>query len=610
MWLLTIVLLCGLLGLAAVFVIQGRLAACRSVPLLANNLLPNPRLEPAAGTPGMPAGWSRGANGIELRGPGIGSGEGFDLDGDGRALQLIGIANFVQTPPITVSPETSYCFAGRALTDSDKRSTTRLQVDFRWLDGAGTLVAEDSSSWQPVVLWTPEAPPAGWAPIHAAFQAPPGAATLQVRLRPASDDRVYLDAMQVQWTTNRERRTANGSPQASAVVVQPWPNGARAAVSFSFDWETAMGGLIHSRSVDDPNFDQDPLLRGMRMREGVTTTLALWRDYNIRATYYANGYNFLLGNTERRTFMGDPTFAWARTEPPYNWRSTTWLTTPWFARDPYGTVQSDPAWYFGDLVPLLQAAGHDIQSHTFSHFYGGFANAREWRADLDTWRTVAAEREVPPARSLAFPWSSSAGMSDDNWHALAEAGITSATRTNRSQPQYQVVHADDPHCRPLPGHEAILACPDFYLTPRSAPEALQLLDRVIATQGMIDLWAHTEEVTSPEQIAAWRAVAGEAARRRDAGTLWIAPLAEIADWQQALENVRIENVALRYAEPERTLSFRITNGSSRQLKGLTVQLPFNPQHVTANGAALHAQFSIVQVDLAAGQTLEVLAWPV
>jgi hypothetical protein len=404
--------------------------------------------------------------------------------------------------------------------------------------------------------------------------------------------------------------------------VEPWPEGHRAALSFSFDWETAMGGLIHSRS-DDPSSGQNALDRAMRMRQGITTTLDLFRPYGIRATYYANGYNFLLGNTERRHFMGDPIFAWATRKN--GWPDDTWATTPWFAKDPYSTARTDPGWYFGDLIPLLQRDRQDIESHTFSHFYGGRADLAAWRADLAAWNAVAAERGVAPARSLAFPWSGSDGMSDANWDELATAGVTSVTRTSWSQRQYDLFGRDKqgatsaPFCRPVPGHERILACPDFYLTVRSAPLALKQIDDAIAAGGMIDLWAHTEEVVSPDQIAAWGQVVGYAAQQRDAGRLWIAPLAEIADWQQALDKVRTQN------HPEGTrprtenldsmhpLSFAVINENSRDLHRLTLSLPFKVQRVTANGSDAGSQFSVLGstlvLDIGAGETLEVQAWP-
>jgi hypothetical protein len=616
-----IVLLSGaLLGVGgAVPVIRGRLDACKAVPVLAGELLHNASLLPG-GASGLPEGWGRAAGGVELRGPAV-DGEGFDLDGDGRALQLIGIANYVETPPSTVRPGGTYCFSGRALTDSEKGSQTRLRVVFNWRDSQGRTLAEDASGWQEVVLWRPEAPPAEWSSIGAAFQAPAGAATLAVRLQPASDDRVYLDAMHIRsggrleigdWRLGANPQSPISNPQ-SPISVAPWPNGARGALSFSFDWETSMGGLIHSLR-DDPQ-NGSALSRGLRMREGITTTLSLFRPHGIRATYYANGYNFLFGNTERRQFMGNPTFAWADDTPPHRWPNDHWATTPWFADDPYGTVQSHPAWYFGDLVPLLLREGQDIQSHTFSHLYGGFASVEEWRADLREWGAVAAERGVPPARSLAFPWSGSAGMSDDDWRALEQAGITSVTRTS-GYAQYRLVSAERPHCAPVPGHERILACPDFYLhDAETAAQALKLIDRAVEAGGMIDLWAHTEEVVTPEQIAAWGQVVEYAARQRDAGALWIAPLVEIAGWQQAITQVRTENREPRTKNQgsENQLSFAVINESQRDLQGVTVLLPPEIERVTVNGEDSGSRFSVLGsalvLNIQAGETLEVLAWP-
>lgn len=608
-------IVCLLVGVAGLILYgRQRIAQCAYVPLLADNLLPNAALLPGD-DPGMPQGWGRAAVGVELRGPAI-DGEGFVVDADGRSLQLIGIANYVQTPPVPVRPDRTYCFTGLALTDSDKGSPTRLRVSFHWHDAANQPLAEDSSLWQPVVLWQPDNPPEGWSPIRAAFRAPPAAASLLVRIQPSSDDRVYLDAMRVRSggdaLLSEHVRVAPPSANRQSPGINPWPNNHRAALSFSFDWETAMGGLIHSRSVDDPYADEDPEARGLRMREGITTTLAIFRPHDIRATYYATGYNFLLGNTARQQFMGNPTYTWA--SRANRWASDRWQTTPWFALDPYGTVQSHPAWYFGDLIPVLQDAQMDIQSHTFSHFYGGLVRADDWRADIAAWNSVAAERGVPPQRSLAFPWSSSAGMSDASWDVLAAAGITSVTRLS-DQAQFNLFPQDatglviEPRCRPIPGHAHILACPDFYLTPESADQALAQINRARDEGGMIDLWAHTEEVVTAGQIAAWERVVRYAAAQDD---LWIAPLREIAEWQHALAEISIQMVDDSGQDDAAPLRFAVINDGSRDLSGVTLTLPFETHHVTIDGQTLESPIANLQsliLDVRAGQTLEVQAWP-
>jgi peptidoglycan/xylan/chitin deacetylase (PgdA/CDA1 family) len=604
-------LLIGVLGLY-LFAAQRR-ASCAAVPFFSAELLPNADFA-AIGATGLPSGWERAAGGVELRGPDI-DGQGFDLDGNGRALQLIGIANSVRTPAIQVQSNQVYCFSGYSLTDSPLRSATRVRLAFEWYDAEQQLLATATTNWQPVTLWTPENPPRDWSPLQGAARSPADAASLRVRIEPASDDRIYLDALAV-----RAGGAALLTPQPDAAIATdlpqalPWPNARRAAVAFTFDWETTMGGLIHSRSVDDPNFDQDPVLRGMRMRQGITTTLALFETYGVRATYYATGYNFLAGNTERRIFMDDPTFAWAN--PSNGWLSERWQTTPWFADDPYGTIASDPAWYFADLTPHLLQAGHEIQSHTFSHLYGGLADADLWQADLQTWNSVAAEQQVGPARSLAFPWSGSAGMSDANWDALERAGISSVTRLS-DQTQYNLFRLDaagivrEPDCRDLPGREGgILACPDFYLTPERADLAIAQIEHTVAYGGMIDLWAHTEEVVTPAQIAAWEHVVRTAVEHPD---VWVAPLSEIADRRQAIAALEISLVPDDTGDNIQRIMLH--NPGNIDLYGLTLRSPLALERATLAGDDLPLRVdptdgtTLLLLDLAAGETREVWLWP-
>jgi hypothetical protein len=208
-------------------------------------------------------------------------------------------------------------------------------------------------------------------------------------------------------------------------------------------------------------------------------------------------------------------------------------------------------------------------------------------------------------------------MSYANWDALAAAGITSVTRTNWSQDQYDLFQRDGdgftaaPRCRPAPGHERILACPDFYLTAERAALGRNQVDAALAAGGMIDMWAHTEEVTTPEQIAAWRTVVAYAAQQRDAGRLWIAPLAEIAGWQAAVAELSIEKETWRNQGDEsmQMLSFAVHNISQRDLSGVTLKLPFQPKKIMIDGMIFNAQFSMLHLDLRAGQTVEVQAWP-
>ncbi len=503
-------------------------------------------------TSALPDGWSAGAPGVR-----IGS---FSADGIGASVHMLGIATWLGLPTQDVVPGQAYCVRMVALADSPSMTAVRS----RWIwTGANGLRVERLGSWQAVRAWAGRDDARPWSTIVDHDTAPIGATHLEVRIEPASDDRLYLDMIEFR-TSVLARRLPDVATQTTPLTIRPWPAGYNAAVSFSYDWETTMGGLVHSRSIDDPNAGQDPLIRGMRMREGLTNTLALFAPHHYPATYYVNGYNFLWGNSERRLFMGNPTFAWASQHN--GWRGDAWVQQPWFSVDPYGDYKSHPAWYFGDLIVPVVRAGHDVQSHTFSHFYGGLASPEEWQRDVLAWNTIAAERNVLPATSLAFPWSSSAGMRYDTWQTLVDAGITSLTRTswNPKLPQYHIVSAAEARCRALPGHESIMVCPDFYLTVKSQDAAMDILARIRQTDGMIDYWAHTEEVYTPDQIAAWRRVVDATAA---AGDVWVAALKDIALRQQVVDAIDVRFVN----DGERGI-FRLHNSSKHGITQLQLRL--------------------------------------
>jgi peptidoglycan/xylan/chitin deacetylase (PgdA/CDA1 family) len=575
------------------------------------DLLPRFDDAPLSEAAPLPPGWT-----AAVRGPARLA--EYTVGGQGRSLLLIGIANNLTSPELLVVPGRRYCLIAQALTDrapAPNLGSARVQVRFHWLDAFGQALGESHGPWLEVK--TPEG--GGWSLLRISALAPAGTARLRLSFHPASDDPLFFDELHLRaggvWLPEQAGLVVPAH-EAGPLTLGAWPEGKAAALAFSFDWETSMGGLIHSRSAGDPNFDQNPLERGLRMRQGLTETLKIFAPYGMRATYYATGYNFLSGNRERRTFMGDPVYAWAT--PANRWRND-WSRRPWFGDDPYTDNQDlalqGAAWYFGDLVPLLQRAGQDIQSHTFAHFYGGFVTPEDWRQDLAAWQEVAAAHGLAGPTSIAFPWSSSGGMSDAAWRVLADAGITSVTRLS-DQAQYQLFAYEDdvplaPRCRTLPGHASILACPDVYLTPGQREEkAIRAIDAAVAAGGAVDIWAHTEEVISPEQIATWQRVVAYAAGRPD---LWIAPLAEIAAWQQARARVELTTAPL----PERGLRASVTNGSAQRLDGLTLKLPFAPAHgqlldqagrVLAVYDAAQESRQIV-ITLEAGQTLEVRVWP-
>ncbi|MGB9722615.1 MAG: polysaccharide deacetylase family protein [Chloroflexia bacterium] len=557
------------LALAGLLVLAG-LAAWRlyrrpaaSLPLYAHsNLLVNPGFQEDADGDGRPDGW-------ELGPAAEWSTWTITPEPGGHSLRLTGSASYARSVPVAVRPGKRYRLTWQALTDGEHPN--RMQAVFLWENSRREVIVRQAGEWQ-------EVPARGWRRLSAEGQAPTEAVGLTVLLRPAGDDPLYLDELHL---------------AEEGVRLEPYPDYARAALAFTFDWETAMGGLIHSRSDDgyDPATAE---MRGLAMRQGAENLLLLLERYDLRATWYASGYSLLSGNIERRSFSGNPTYTWA--SQAHGWRDDRWTATPWFADDPYGTAESRPAWYFGDLLPRLLALGQEVESHTFGHLYIPYAAPDEVRTDLEQWNAVAREAGLPPARTLAFPWGASLGTGDAVYTVLEEAGYIAVTRTYhepRGRSQYWILPPDDLfHIRTVPGHPGLWAFPDHYFPGRAEdlPRALAVVDRVLLERGVTSLWAHTEEVATPEQVASWEALLAYAAGKRSSG-LWIAPLTEIVRYRNDLGQIEVRSDA---NGPR--LQVWVANRNDHTVAGLTLTLPKPVRAVYLEGAA-HTDFRLDQVRL-------------
>jgi hypothetical protein len=543
------------------------------------NILPNADWSlPADDDTSTPSGWR--TSGTVQRST---AATGYVLEG-AYSLRLVGSNSVARSPSIKASPGQRFRLGFRALVDPGTQTgqyPTQLQVWVHWVDAAGDDIRLDKQP--PLAIGYAADGTPTWTPVLVETEpAPDSADQIAISLHSLADERLFIDDLQL---------------NAAGLYVAPWPDGATAAVSFSVDWETAMGGSIHSRTAAITEAETTGLLA----RTGTTNLLALYQAAGVRGTWFGNGYNFLNGNPERRTWMGDPTFGWATSAN--GWR-TDWSHRPWFGDDRYGTVASDPAWYFGDLIAPLKADAQPIESHTFSHLYVGFSRLAEWQADLGAWREVAAEQAVAPASALAFPWGSTAGMSNAHWQALEDAGIRSVTRTrlpndlNTLDDRYLLINRNLYQPRMLPGH-AVLAFPDFGLLPATQAEVLQRLAAAIAAGGVIDIWAHTNEIVTPEQIDAWRTAITAAAGNPAA---WVAPLPDIAAYWRGVREVRAE--ILDAAGP---LRIRITNQGTSDLRGVMVRLPGVAERAEGPVPIAISQDQL-RVDLPAGASVELQVW--
>ncbi len=279
-----------------------------------------------------------------------------------------------------------------------------------------------------------------------------------------------------------------------------------------------MGGIVHTRGGETTA--EQVRRRGRAMRVGTELLAGLLQRAQLRATWFANGYNFLWGNAAHERFMDDPTFKWATADRGFAGR---WSSDRWFADDPYASIATDPEWYFGDLTARLRRFRQALECHTFSHLDLALATEAEVRADLAAWNEVAARCGLGPARALSCPWGGSGPVPDATWRAISDAGIVAVTRVARNTAFGDVCLARlEPQAHPALAR--LLVFPDLYVTAQSEEQAYRWIARAVRSGGAIDLWVHPSDLAGANREVWLRLI--EAIKRRD--DLWVAPLAEVA----------------------------------------------------------------------------------
>jgi peptidoglycan/xylan/chitin deacetylase (PgdA/CDA1 family) len=413
------------------------------------------------------------------------------------------------------------------------KGTGTFAVDFLWENDQRQQVGADSAGYRGE---------ANWAMNHLTFVAPIDATGLRVRFRLASGT-VSIDDVRLAQV---------------GVRVEPLADYGKAALAFTFDWETAMGGAIHSKGAAEPDVPS-ATTEGLQMRQGAENLLNIFQRYNVRGTFYATGYNLLDGNPQHQTFAGDPTYAWANQKD--GWASDFWTTHPWYGFDPFGTDQTDPAWYFGDLVDRMASAGQDIQSHTFGHLYVRGTTPEELKTDLAEWNRVAAEKHLFAARTFAFPWRSSNSVKLPQYQVLADDGIAALTRLYEYENEFELGS--------IPTTPALLTYPDrqFVSTVDGENLARQTIDEVMARRGFTSLWTHPEEVTTPGAVEMWRGVVEYAAAKRVDG-LVVDSLTNIVDHYLAARQVKVE-----FEQSGKDLSLTAKNTGETSIDGVTLTMP-------------------------------------
>lgn len=440
------------------------------------------------------------------------------------------------SPWVDVTPGVSYTLTGSV--------SAPVSAIFRWEDVSRRPLVQHAGLWR-----------AGEQ--SASFAAPPGAAGLRIEFA-AQDQRVRIGHVSL--------------AVAHGVRIEPFPDYARAALAFSYDWESAMGGLIHTRSAPSAGEGPGGTLtaggvpsvaeaeeRGLLMRDGARYLATIFKRDGIHATFYATGYDLLDGNPSCERFLGDPYYKDA--DLAHGWGSDYWRTHPWYSFDPCTTERDAPAWYFASETRELAADGHEIGSHTFGHLYVRGVTPDELAADLKLWIDAARRLGLPAASTFAFPWTSSNSLDARFWSVFERVGLTVLTRMY--QPLAHPFELDR-----VPGFPKLSIFPDQYLpsTPVAERRAFGGIDETLARRGYFSLWAHPDEVMRQDGPRVWSETIAYAAAKRADG-LWIAPVGHIAGYGIATRDVQTTALPVGGG----TL-ITVRNGSTTRLDGVTLSL--------------------------------------
>ena len=462
---------------------------------------------------------------------------------DGTTLTAVNATGSATSPRVPVQAGDGYRLSAHIVLAQGGAGAIAARV--LWSDAIFRPLAESPLTLAVGVPHQESAAPAGAAYASVALALLPGALVDTIHFQPLDGGR--LDAL---------------------------PNYAKAALAFSFDFETAMGGLIHTRGGQTDHDVADAEARGMAMRTGANFLRQLFAAYDTRATFYVNGYNFLTGNTAHRQFVGNPTYT-RYTAKTAGFASDYWATHPWYGDDPFGTEESNPAWYFGSLTKQLATDGHDIENHTFGHlFLHAGITAQQLDDDLTAWDAIARENGFAPAHSFAFPWGASNSLTAEYYAVLAKHGITNVTRYYDQKPGTYDLQS-------VSVYPQIKVVPDQELIDRAGDEAAadRGIDMSLAMGGIFSLWAHPQDIATPASQAIWGRVVAYAADRRSLG-LWVAPVTTITNFVDARASLRVSSVRVGA-----TTVLTVRDTGQAGVNDATLTLPGVPKQVAWTGGS-------------------------
>jgi hypothetical protein len=363
------------------------------------------------------------------------------------------------------------------------------------------------------------------------------------------------------------------------IEAAPFKDNAAAACCISADFEMGWGWRSRGRRGAEQTADLE--------RRNVPLIVALLERYSVPITWATIGHLFL--ESCPRACDGR-----AHVEMPRPLGDGSW-SGDWYANDPCSNLRDSPHWYAPDLIQQIveSRVPHEIGTHSFSHinFTAACSGAEVVRRELERCAEVMAPWGLQ-ARTLVFPRNR-----DEYTHLplLAEAGI-SVVRHRERKNHVRLSYPE----RTASGVYKIYESMNLRSSPRYdyLNKVKIFLQRAMAQRAVYSLWFHPSDAVEYFETQLPE-ILDYMDRERRSGRLWIAPMAEIAAYCEAREQLQL---AAERTERSLTLSLRTGLDVSRYGDAaltLILPAPSLPRSGTLrlrDGRSIPARLQVIERD--------------
>lgn len=339
----------------------------------------------------------------------------------------------------------------------------------------------------------------------------------------------------------------------SNMKLSPYPDGYKAAVTISFDYET---DIISSPMTITTKIKKtvlrftnslgitDRKISTENYRNGALLSFEYLKKYQLHATWFGIGHTLLKDNFGKNAYRINQILKYTTKETPYR---NSYLT---FFNEPFSDYKKYPHYYLGDITRKFYNNGEDIQSHSFSHPFMALEPDDNIKLDIEDWQNSALILGVEKAKIFAFPFLS------DCYYFYPELNEKNCNRWDNKGKE-EIIPIDIQKLKilylngirlvtrseyysyekPFKGIKKYLDSDLYYvysrginLTKLTKESLTAYLNKIIENEWTVDFWCHNWDVAeNPEKFELFLSILD-----KYRNNIWIPTLKEFWEYQERL----------------------------------------------------------------------------